>query len=206
MSDLVVKLIHLHTLPLKPVWTRLGYRENTEVPKVFLERIQSLLEKHVYETKVRIFYREKKYSAQNDMNDIEGYRFASSLVAKHFAPARNVLVLGASADLEDYQRLQVLQIEDIQQAVVLDAVLSEKADYALDFIEKEVQVELRRRGQHSGRRLSCGYGDFSLENQRFFYDTLDFNHYGIEINERHILYPEKTVTALLPIYHAGEGT
>jgi len=97
--------------------------------------------------------------------------------------------------------LQRLQAEgDIHQAVIMDAVLSEKVDYALDFIEKEITVELRRTGRHFGQRLSCGYDDFLLENQRFFYQVLNFANYGIQINERNILFPEKTVTALLPVY------
>lgn len=92
----------------------------------------------------------------------------------------------------------------MQDAVILDAVLSEKADFGLDFIEQELTLEWRRSGRIAGRRVSCGYGDFSLEHQQFFHRILEFNHFGIRLSDKFILDPEKTVTALLPIYSGAK--
>jgi hypothetical protein len=68
-----------------------------------------------------------------------------------------------------------------------------------------VTIELNRTGRYIGRRFSCGYGDFSLNYQQFFYEILEFEKYGIKINDKNILFPEKTVTALLPVFPAGES-
>jgi len=192
-------------MPQKPVWVRLGYRESaagrTEIPDSFT----GLLGGFIADTRVRVFYVEKPFAVTPEGQlHIGEYRFASRLVSERFGHPSSVLVMGASALPEDADRVRRYQESgDLQRAVALDAVLSEKVDFGLDFVEQEAGVELRRTGRTIGRRLSCGYGDFSLEHQKFFYNTLTFERYGIGINERHILTPEKTVTALLPIY-SGE--
>jgi cobalamin-dependent methionine synthase I len=114
--------------------------------------------------------------------------------------------MGAAARPQDVARLRDWQAAgELRSAVVLDAVLSEKADFGLDFIEQAVAQERRAQGATLGQRLSCGYGDFSLEHQDFFYNTLELSRHGIRLNERHIFEPEKTVTGLLPIF-AGDAS
>ncbi len=205
MAAPTVKLVSLNTMPRMPIWTRLGYCEKTTDKAALGPKYETMLEQFVNETKVRIFYVEKNFASKNNENMIEDYCFTSTLVRGRFAGVRKVMLLGASAVKEDFQQLLRLQQTDMQQAVVLDAVLAEKVDFALDFIERELAVSMRRMGRQLGRRLSCGYGDFALEHQRYFFTTLGFAEYGITINERFILSPEKTVTALAPI-HEQEQT
>lgn len=206
MPELTVKTLSLAHMPPKSVWVRLGFRETAsaraEIPASFADMVSQF----TVETRVRIFFSEKPFAVTPDgLLYIGEYRFASRLVLERFGRPSSVLVMAASALPEDVDRIRAYQeAEDLQRAVILDAVLSEKTDFGLDFIEQEIAVELRRTGRTAGRRLSCGYGDFSLEHQKFFYNTLDLARYGIGLSERNILTPEKTVTALLPIY-AGEN-
>jgi len=201
MPDLIVKTLTLAHMPRKPVWTRLGFREQTSAREEILPTYEPILNQFIAETQVRLFYIEKPYRLTDGQIDLEGYRFTSHLVRERFGNASAAWVMGASARPEDVARIHRLhETGDLQRAVILDAVLSEKADFGLDFIEQEAAVVLRRSGRTLGRRLSCGYGDFSLEHQKFFYNTLAFDRYGIRISDRNILEPEKTVTALLPIY------
>ncbi|MCK5241596.1 hypothetical protein KAR34_04020 [bacterium] len=200
-----VKLVTLNNMPRMPVWTRLGYREKTMDKAALGPKYETMLEQFVNETQVRIFYVEKSFAIENNENVIAKYHFTSTLIRERFAGVRKVMLLGASVVKEDYQKLLRLLQTDMQQAVVLDAVLAEKVDFALDFIERELAVSMRRVGRRLGRRLSCGYSDFALEHQRYFFTTLGFAEYDITINERFILSPEKTVTALAPI-HEQEQT
>jgi hypothetical protein len=202
MLALTVKVITLSHMPRQPIWTRLGFRESQAQSAPFPPEQARLVDRFIAETQVRLFYTELPYTVtKHGEVDLGGYRFLSGLVRERFGAAEAVLVMGSSALAGDVARLGSLQARgEMQSAVVLDAVLSEKTDFGLDFIEQEIAPVLRRGGRAAGRRLSCGYGDFSLENQKFFYNTLDFGKYGIGINDRFILSPEKTVTALLPIY------
>lgn len=195
-----VSLVSMHPMPEEPIWTRLGYRQKTSDQTLILSKYQSLIKRFLRETQIRLFYREAGFQAEGDLVAVDRHRFSSRLVAERCAGAQRVYLLGASVRQEDFRQLQSLQEQNrLEEAVVLDAVLSEKVDYALDFIEKGVNLELRRKGQVMGARLSCGYGDFSLENQRFFYNVLEFSRYGIILTPQYLLIPEKTVTGLAPV-------
>lgn len=203
-SPLTVRVLPLHHLPETAVYARLGYRPGKTGPEAAAS-YGALIQRLTAETRVRVFHREAPIAVAGDAVDLDGYRFASRGVARRFAGAAAALVLGASALPEDAARRGALEAAgDLTQAVVLDAVLSEKVDFALDAVEQELAAAWRRLGRTLGRRLSCGYGDFSLEHQRYFHEALEFERYGIRLDERSVLHPEKTVTALLPIY-AGEG-
>ncbi len=192
-------------MPRQPIYRRLGQRQTQADHEAGMGAYASRIERFVAETQVLMVYVEKSLRLQGAEVDLEGYRFSSRMVAERFAGAGAALVMGASVRPEDFGRLRGFQDEgDLQQAVLLDAVLSEKVDFALDFVEQEMRVELGRSGRRPGRRLSCGYGDFALEQQKYFYATLELARHGITLSDRFILSPEKTVTALLPIYQEKE--
>ncbi|MCD4814583.1 hypothetical protein K8S19_12945 [bacterium] len=201
MPDLQVKILPLNTVPRMPIWTRLGYREKTAAKDEILPKYEPIIERFVMESKVRVFYMEKAFSIEQDVIVLPDYRFQSNLIRERFSKAEKVFCLGASVMLENYTELQHYQEQgNMEMASILDAVLSEKVDFGLDFIEQEIGVETRRTGCSLGRRLSCGYGDFFLSHQQYFFKALNFAAYGITINDRNILFPEKTVTALLPVF------
>lgn len=199
-NPLVVKVLPLPNMPKKLIYTRLGYREKTADKESIFSKYDSVIEEYLRTTKIRIFYKKKAFHIEDAFCHIEGYRFKSDLIRKRFANIREVFLIGATCMKEDFEKIKNFEAQgDLQQAVILDGVLSEKVDWALDFLEKELSAELRRQGKILGQRLSCGYNDFSLQNQAFFYDELEFEQYGITLNENFLMIPEKTVTALLPV-------
>lgn len=85
-------------------------------------------------------------------------------------------------------------------AVIYDAVGSETAEAAVDWINTYISRELKRRGESlTSMRFSPGYGDFLLENQRYFFELLKLADFGVKLTERYIFVPEKTVTAIAGI-------
>ncbi len=218
MKALTIKTLVFSEVPIIRVFHRLNYRKNPdfikgknsdeggELKAKVWARYESMITQMVKETRVRTFYQEKSIEIKKHEVIINEYGFTGRLVQARCVGAESVFILGASVLPGDFIQIQKLQDEgDIEKAVVLDAVLSEKVEFALDFIEKEVTIELNRTGRYIGRRFSCGYGDFSLNYQQFFYEILEFEKYGIKINDKNILFPEKTVTALLPVFPAGES-
>lgn len=86
---------------------------------------------------------------------------------------------------------------DAASAVIYDAVGSETADAAIDWINRFIARELKRKGEHlTSMRFSPGYGDFMLENQRQFFELLKLADFGVTLTDRYIFVPEKTVTAI----------
>ncbi len=86
-------------------------------------------------------------------------------------------------------------------AVVGDAVGSETADAAMDFLQSSARQEiLRRGGRLTERRFSPGYGDWRLEGQRIFFKLLPMAELGVALTDASIMNPEKSVTALAGIF------
>jgi len=89
---------------------------------------------------------------------------------------------------------------DSSSCVIYDAVASETAEAAIDWLSKYIANQLRRNGESLTKmRFSPGYGDFLLENQKYFFDLLNMKDFGVTLNEKYIFSPEKTVTAIIGI-------
>ncbi|MBP8697065.1 MAG: hypothetical protein KBH73_11460 [Syntrophobacterales bacterium] len=129
----------------------------------------------------------------------------SARLAELLAHSREVLLLGATAGPEVIEAIRRDTAEDnLTRAVVFDAAASEMVDAALDWMVTLFGRELRREGRRLTKsRFSCGYGDLALENQRIFYDLLELGRFGVELTERCILVPEKSVTAVAGIETTG---
>jgi hypothetical protein len=169
MIPLTEKVLRLNQMPVQPILTRLGYRESRADAAAILPKYGPLIERFVRETRVRIVYREAGFQVTADGVRLDDYAVETRLLRDRFQGADSVLLVAASILAEDFNQVQHLtEAGELQQAVVLDAVLSEKTDYALDFIQQELSAELRRAGRRFGQRLSCGYSDFSLSHQRYF--------------------------------------
>jgi len=89
---------------------------------------------------------------------------------------------------------------DSSGSVIYDAVASETAEAAIEWLTGYIRRELTRNAQSLTKmRFSPGYGDFLLENQKYFFDLLNMKDFGVSLNEKYIFSPEKTVTALIGI-------
>ncbi|HBF33507.1 TPA: methionine synthase, partial [Candidatus Sumerlaeota bacterium] len=70
-------------------------------------------------------------------------------------------------------------------------------DAGLDWLEEFVEKLLAREGRClTRRRYSPGYGDLALSNQKIIYDALGLQKFGLELTERFLLIPEKSVLAI----------
>ena len=93
---------------------------------------------------------------------------------------------------------------DSLRSIIYDAVGSETAEAAIDWLNAYIRRELMRTGESLTKmRFSPGYGDFLLENQKYFFDILKMKDFGVSLNEKYIFSPEKTVTALAGILERG---
>ena len=201
MPEPNVKWLSLNHMPLATIYTRLGYREGRSDSKTIHAEYEPIIRQWVAATRIRVFYLQQPFAVENGANRLGRHEFSSRLITERFAKAGRALLMAASADPADFDQIrQFADAGELNQSVILDAVLSEKTDFALDFLETEITIQLRREGLRLGPRLSCGYGDFKLENQRYFFDALHLAQYGITLDDRFILHPEKTVTALAPIF------
>ena len=85
-------------------------------------------------------------------------------------------------------------------AIILDAVGSETAEAAIEWLNVYIGSTIKKNGEAlTSMRFSPGYGDFNLEYQGLFHEILKLDNMGIALTESFILVPEKTVTAIAGI-------
>ncbi len=118
------------------------------------------------------------------------------LSGSHAAVFMGVTVGPAVIDLAS----SAVNIGDGASAVIFDAVGSETAEAAIEWLNRYIAQQIKRRGEIlTSMRFSAGYGDFLLENQRHFFELLKLEDLGIKLTDRYIFIPEKTVTAVAGI-------
>ena len=127
--------------------------------------------------------------------------FESEALSKFLAGSQEILLMAATSGSAIVEAIsQDSAGKNLTKAVVFDAVASEMADSSLSWIVNYFNRELSRKSkQLTSRRFSAGYGDFLLENQKIIYDLLNLKKLGINLTDKYILIPEKSVTAVAGI-------
>ncbi len=102
-----------------------------------------------------------------------------------------VLLFGATLGLSIDRTLARLQISDMQNAVLFDAL----AGVAIENVCDNFCADL---GQNMTRRFSPGYGDLPFEVQKNIADLLQLErNIGVTLTEGGVMIPQKSVTAIL---------
>lgn len=130
----------------------------------------------------------------------EGIVFESRLFASLCKDCDEALFMGVTAGSRIIEGINHEQTKNLTASVVYDAVASEMTDACLDWIQEYFAHKLLRENkQHLAKRISAGFGDFSLSYQKIFFEILHLARLGINITEKFILVPEKSVTAVTGI-------
>ena len=126
-----------------------------------------------------------------------GYRIVSGKVSGRYPDAAwmwfGAATIGGALPEKSAEAMQQGRSAE---AVIADAVGGECADAAMDFLQKQASAELARKGMRLAEfRFSPGYGDWSLEAQKFFFEILPMEEMGIRLHDSMLMMPEKSVTA-----------
>jgi hypothetical protein len=130
-----------------------------------------------------------------------GDEITSEKLARFLKGCTEILLMGATAGDTVMEAIRGdTEGGEMTRGVIVDAVASEMTDAALDWIAGYFNRLLTRENARLTKgRFSAGYGDFALEHQRTMYDLLELDRVGVAINEKCILIPEKSVTAVAGI-------
>lgn len=187
-------------LPEKEIYTRLGFRKgHTTLSHAEQESVRRIIDdaSALVELKGAALMMDIVKVDESGVTMDGGAIFPSRSLAGMLEGSVAVLLMGATAGSGIMEAIASCSAEDLTRAVILDAVGSEMADAALDWIMNYVGQDLLRSARKlTRRRFSAGYGDFALENQQALYDLLELGEIGISISPARILIPEKSVTAV----------
>jgi len=131
----------------------------------------------------------------------DSYEMVSSSIAKLLENSRAVILMATTVGPEVVvMASKAMEEEAGADALIYDSVGSETADAAMDWLNRYLESEVRRRGEKLTKmRFSPGYGDLALHNQQWFYDKLEMSKLDVTLSERYIFNPEKTVTAIVGV-------
>lgn len=188
-------------VPKEKIYRRLGYKKGFENIPV---HIQNELEESISEASDYIelkgiakilSIKEKNQEYISLKNNI---KFKSSNLSKMLENCDEILVFASTAGKKLIKEIEErMHHSRYLQGVVFDAVGSEMADSALEWIMEYFNKELAKEGKRlTRRRYSAGYGDFLLENQKIIYNILKMDRIEVKITDSFMLVPEKSATAI----------
>jgi hypothetical protein len=129
-----------------------------------------------------------------------GITFVSLQLSELFKGCDNVLLMAATAGSGIVERRdREIKEGNAALGVILDSVGSETADAGLDWIQDFMSVQSAKKARAITRRFSPGYGDLKLMSQKDIYNALNLEKIGVNISERCLLTPEKSVIAVAGI-------
>lgn len=198
------------TLPEREILFRLRYNvHKTELDDDARRRINSVMNRGfaVCEPKGSWILLNIAERGESSVSFEGGFTIESVSIAKLLSRSESAVFMGVTAGGGIVELAQdAIKSGDGSSALIYDAVGSETAEASIDWLNRYIATELRRKGKIlTSMRFSAGYGDFMLENQRSFYELLDLKRFGVSLTESCIFIPEKTVTAIAGVeIPAGE--
>ncbi len=191
-------------LPLRKILSRLGFNfTNTVVDKPEMDKILSLIKDAFFTCKISGGYRSLRIinKTRDSILFENDHLIKSAGITGLLKDSNEVLFLFATAGVEIVNhRDNLIKNDDLKTAVIYDAVGSEAADGGLSWIHKHISNQLiKETGIVTERRFSPGYGDLTMDTQKFIYELLEMNRYHIVLSENYIFSPEKTVSAIAGI-------
>lgn len=201
--------VNIHeVIPINPpynrIYRRLGFRK-----KITKLTTAQKKETDIFIEKALSFISLKGCSLRKVINKNNGDRviigqliFESKQLARFLSGCEETLFMGATSGNAIMEAIaDQTATGNFYAAVIYDAAASEMTDAALNWLMNYYSGQLIREGKRLlPRRVSAGYSDFNLENQKSIHELLDMQKIGVVLSPGFILQPEKSVTAITGIF------
>lgn len=172
----------------------LGYKGG-EIPeniRADLRRCQELLLKTA---RPRLVWRQFRWDG--DTLDPTGFRPEGEDIRELLKDCQTVILFAATLGSEVEQLLRRAQIQNMSDAVILDACASSAIENVCDNFCQDLAESVTG---HLTDRFSPGYGDLPFAQQPDFCKILDVGRrIGVQLSPGGLMIPQKTVTALLGV-------
>ena len=175
----------------------------TEIPEAQRKRFEAAIAQGVALCRLRGVWARFEISNWN-AERVEfgaGNVFASSKLAELLKECKALALFAVTAGTEIVEKASELAARgDGVGALTCDAVGSEMADAAAEWVQRYLDQQFKRGGEVlTKRRFSPGYGDLDLKNQAVLFKLLDIEKLGVRLTDDFLMVPEKTVTAIAGI-------
>lgn len=131
-----------------------------------------------------------------------GLEVESKSLGKNLLGCDKIVLFGATLGVGVDQLLFRTSKTDMARTVVLQACAAALLEEYCDACQDEIAEEMKKEGRFVRPRFSPGYGDFSIECQRYVIRLLDSaKTIGLTVTDSMMMVPSKSVTAVI-----GAGT
>ncbi len=90
-------------------------------------------------------------------------------------------------------------------SMLLDAAATTAVEHAADELEKVIAQDAAKQGLKKIWRYSPGYGDWSLTEQKNFFQITDAKQIGMRLSPMMMLMPRKSITAIIGLKSEGSA-
>ncbi len=192
-----------YSIDKKSVYSLLGYKKDrTKLPQIMFDRIEKAFQEaeNLIEAKGayiirRLKKKRKPISLLDSTTSLEG-QSAKKLLEKSFAVIFMAVTIGSGLESLAGQYTKEKQFEN---ALVLDTIGSEAVEASANALNNYLLTLARQAKKSLTRRFSPGYGDLPLFFQQDMFRELSLNRLNIVLDKKFILFPRKTVTAILGV-------
>ena len=129
---------------------------------------------------------------------LDGMTAKSESLTRHLTGCRRVVLLAATLGTEADTLLRRYSVQDMEKAVIGQAVCAAMIEAYCDEIEDEIRQKPAISGLCPTTRFSPGYGDFDIAHQKDIVSLLNCDRrIGLTLTGGYMLVPSKSVTAVI---------
>jgi len=184
----------------KEVLHYLGYRGSAadeRVSSIITELIDFFLENIIPKSVYGVW----DCQIESSVVTFGGISVNSKNLAEHLKDCRNVVLLAATLGTEADALVRQLNVQDMEKAVIAQAVCAAMIEAYCDSLSEKIVSELSQKnefcGLHPTTRFSPGYGDFDITHQKDILNMLNCSRIGLTLTDGYMLIPTKSVTAVI---------
>lgn len=196
-----------YDIPFSPkienVLIRLGGRKSSPLDEDFLQMLEEgMKQAKILSHPTGVYLRLKIAERTPDFILLEnGTHFQSKSLSRLLQDSEETVLMAATVGREIVDTItDEVTHKDAARGVILDAVASQTADGTLDWMMEYLNGMLAKKGRKlTKHRYSPGYRDLPLVYQQPIFEALNLSKLGLQLTEKYMMVPEKSVMAIAGI-------
>lgn len=126
------------------------------------------------------------------------FQIVGNSIEKHLDGCEKVICMAVTVGEKIEQEItKRFRQGNYLEAMLMDAAATCAVEQAADSLEKAIELETAKESYKMRWRYSPGYGDWSLSQQKKFFQTIGAEEIGMKLSPAMMLIPRKSVTAII---------
>jgi len=185
------------------VMALMGYhREKTVMGEDFKNKVMEIINRGISLSKPRGAYIMRKIKKKGDIITFYNtpLKIKSKNIEKLLSDAVFTVFIGVTIGKKLEEAVDKFARNNQQEvSVILDTVGSEAAESLAELLNNYIEIWARQNKFSITMRYSPGYGDLPVSFQKSMEKELELDKIGVQVTEKFMLLPQKSITALIGI-------